>query len=94
MKSKIIKQINKKANELLLDWVKNLVSDEEKEKINSYNLNQFLPVEGHLKLESGQMLLNFYTFRWAKQRIKRLYKSGVDLSQITMGDLELLVRQK
>ena len=90
MRKRTTKKINNKAKTLLISWVKSLVSEEEQEKVNEKNFMQMLPK--HEYIESKRTFYTaFYTYRWTKQSIKKLLKSGYTLEQITIEDLKSLM---
>ena len=60
MNRKTYKEIRKHADVLLLDWVRSLVSDEEKEKISHKNMDDFLPAKDYFSTDKGNRI-SFYT---------------------------------
>ena len=84
-----VKQINKKADDLLITWLKSIVSDEEQEQINHKNYKQFLPKEEYIQ-KFKTYYLAMYTQRWTKQNIKKLLKLNYKLEDITIKHLEKL----
>ena len=90
MRKQVSKKINNKAKTLLISWVKSLVSEEEQEKVNEQNFMQMLPREEYIESKRTYYMA-FYTYRWAKQSIKKLLKSGHTLEQITIEDLKGLM---
>lgn len=93
MRNKIVKRINKKANELLLEWLKTLVTEEEGERITLSNFKTFLPKDRHFVTQKT-FYLSFYTHRWAKQNIKKLLKKGKVLDAITLEDLKWIMMNR
>jgi hypothetical protein len=90
MRKRTTKKINQKATDLLIDWVKTLVSEEEQDKVTKDNLIGLLPREEYIESKRTYYMA-FYTYRWAKQSIKKLLKSGHTLEQITIEDLKGLM---
>ena len=90
MRKRTTKKINQKATDLLIDWVKTLVSEEEQDKVTKDNLIGLLPREEYIESKRTYYMA-FYTYRWAKQSIKKLLKSGHTLEQITIEDLQGLM---
>tara|TARA_R100000781_G_scaffold109326_1_gene74242 strand:- start:219 stop:533 length:315 start_codon:yes stop_codon:yes gene_type:complete len=88
-----VKQINKKVDGLLINWLKSIVSDEEQEQITLKNYNQFLPKEEYIE-SKRTFYLSLYTRRWAKQNIKKLLKLNYKLKDITLRHLEDLSKLK
>ena len=87
MKKKIMKQIDTKVSELLFEWLTNLIDEEEQDKITLENYENFLPKDKHF-MDRRTHYLSFYTPRWVKQTIKKLYKKGRSIDSITIKDLE------
>lgn len=87
MNRKTYKKVRKQADILLLNWVRSLVSDEEKEKISKENMDSFLPAKDYFSTDKGNRV-SFYTRRWTIKTIKQLVQEGHDISQISMRDLE------
>jgi len=90
MRKQCTKKISNKAKTLLIDWVKSLVSEKEQEKVNEQNFMQMLPREEYIE-SNRTYYMAFYTYRWAKQSIKKLLKNGYTLEQITIEDLQSLM---
>ena len=90
MRKQCTKKISNKAKTLLIDWVKSLVSEKEQEKVNEQNFMQMLPREEYIESKRTYYMA-FYTYRWAKQSIKKLLKNGYTLEQITIKDLQSLM---
>ena len=88
-----VKQINKKVDGLLINWLKSIVSDEEQDQINNKNYKQFLPKEEYIE-SRRTFYLSLYTRRWAKQSIKKLLKLNHKLENITLRHLEDLSKLK
>jgi len=72
---------------MLIDWVRSLVSEEEAAKITKDNYTTFLPSLSYFKAKEARRL-SFFTLRWAKQRLKKLYKAGVDIQDLNVKDLQ------
>ena len=87
MNKKVLKKINKKADELLLEWLSSLVSEKEAEGITINNFKNFLPKDRYF-IAQKTFYLSFYTSRWAKQSIKKLIKGGKFLDAIVLEDLK------
>ena len=93
MNKKVLKKINKKADELLFEWLSSLVSEEEAEGITINNFKNFLPKDKYFVAQKT-LRLSFYTSRWAKQSIKKLIKGGKFLDAIILEDLKCLLRSR
>ena len=90
MRRRITKKINKKAKTLLIQWVRSLLSEEEQDKITEKNFIKMLPKEEYIE-SKRTFYMTFYTYRWAKQGVKKLLKAGYNLEQITIEDLKTLM---
>ena len=71
MRRRITKKINKKAKALLIQWVRSLLSEDEQDKITEKNFMKMLPKEEYIE-SKRTFYMTFYTYRWAKQGIKKL----------------------
>ena len=90
MRKQVIKKINKKAESLLMIWLKGLLSKEEQEKVNADNFKSLLPHQEYIESNST-FYTSFFTLRWAKQSIKKLLKKGYVLEDITLDDLKSII---
>ena len=88
-----VKHINKKVDELLIQWLKKILPSEEHKKINTKNIKNVLPKEEYIQ-KNRTYYLSLYTQRWAKQNIKKLLKQNYKLDDIQIKDLEQLARSK
>ena len=93
MKKKIKKQINKRARDILIEWLKSIVDEEEADQITKENFKKFLPKDTHMQVRKTYYL-SFYTFRWATQNIKKLMKKGMSLNKITLEDLQWILKKR
>ena len=87
MNTKIMKRINRHSENILIEWVKTQVPEEEQEKVSIKNIKQLLPSAKHF-YAYGQIRLSFYTLKLARKCIKKLYNLGKDIESITVKDLE------
>ena len=92
MNSKTMKKINRHADLLLLDWLKTLISEEEHSKVNLKNLRSFLP-DANYFFVGKSIRLSFYSPKWAVKSLKKLVSQGVELTSITITDLENLAKK-
>ena len=90
MRKQVIKKINKKAESLLMIWLKGLLSKEEQEKVNTSNFKSLLPHQEYIE-SNRTFYTSFFTLRWAKQSIKKLLKKGYVLEDITLDDLKSII---
>lgn len=93
MNSKDCKKISRQTDLILVEWLKTLVSDEEKEQITPSNIHELLPDTNYFFM--GRTLrLSFYTPKWVRQSIKKLSKLGREIESITMSDLEAYTQSR
>lgn len=90
MRKQVIKRINKKAESLLMIWLKGLLSKEEQKKVNADNFKSLLPHQEYIE-SNRTFYTSFFTLRWAKQSIKKLLKKGYVLEDITLDDLKSII---
>ena len=86
MRKKILKRIDNKAAELLIEWLRGVVNEDDKDKVTKENYKSLLPKEEYISIKRTYYLA-LYTHRWTKQNIKKLLKKGTKLEDITIGDL-------
>ena len=87
MNSKKEKQIRKHAQNLMLDWLKTVVPEEEKPKITLANLQDFIPNQTHV-YANQQLRVSAYTLRWFTKRLKKLVRTGrTDVNTITLKEI-------
>ena len=87
MNSKKEKQIRKHAQNLMLDWLKTVVPEEEKPRITLDNLQDFIPNQTHI-YANKQLRVSAYTLRWFTKRLKKLVRTGrTDVKTITLEEI-------
>ena len=84
MNGRKAKQIRKKSKQLVIDWLKTMLVDEEREKVSVNNIEKYLPEQTHIYVNK-KVMLSAYTPRWFTQRIKQ---SNKKLKDITWQDIE------
>jgi hypothetical protein len=87
-----LKQIHRKTESLLVDWLRSMVSDEEAERVNTKNVMQFMPeTEIYAPVKSGIRCVPM-TPRWIKKELKKLVQrdSNFDVNTVTLDDLNLI----
>ena len=83
MNGKKAKLIRRKAENMLIDWLRTMSPDsEDTSKINRKNLHEFLPEQTHV-FGMGRMLLSAYSLRWFTKKIKR--NPNVTLEELLNG---------
>ena len=71
MSGKKSKQLRRKAENLLISWIRTMVPEgEDVSKINKKNLHEFLPEQTHI-FANNRFMLSAYSLRWFYKRIKR-----------------------
>jgi len=84
MNGKKSKQIRKKSRQLVVDWLKTMLVEEEVKKLSVDNIEKYLPDQTHF-YANNKLMVSAYTPRWFAQRIK---KSNKNLKDITWQDIE------
>ena len=62
------KSIRRHAKQILIDWLRTMVSDEEAKKITLDNFKDYLPKEKHV-FANRKLLLSAYSFKWFVKKI-------------------------
>ena len=74
------KQLRRRAEDLLIEWLRTMVPDgEDTSKIHRKNLSEFLPEQTHL-FANNKFLISAYSLRWLYKKVKRN-------PSITIGEL-------
>jgi hypothetical protein len=74
------KQLRRRAEDLLIEWLRTMVPDgEDTSKIHRNNLSEFLPEQTHI-FANNRFLLSAYSLRWFYKQVKRN-------PQLTLGEL-------
>jgi hypothetical protein len=65
------KQLRRKGEQLLIDWLRTMVPEgEDTSKINKNNLQEFLPTQTHI-FANGKFMVSAYTLRWFYKQVKK-----------------------
>jgi len=65
------KQLRRKAETLLIDWIRTMVPEgEDATKITKKNLHEFLPEQTHI-FANNKFMLSAYSLRWFIKKVKR-----------------------
>ena len=65
------KKLRRRAEELLVEWLRTMVPDgEDTSKINKNNLKDFLPEQTHI-FANNKFLLSAYSLRWFYKQVKK-----------------------
>ena len=71
MSGKKSKQLKRKAEGMLIDWLRTMIPEgEDTSKINKKNLHEFLPEQTHL-FANNKFMLSAYSLRWFYKQVKR-----------------------
>ena len=89
MSGKDSRRIHRRTRELLVEWVRSLLPEEEAEKVTLDNIEQLLPLEKHY-FANNRIYLNTYSFKWIKNGIKKILKlfPDTEIATITMEDIK------
>lgn len=65
------KQLRRRSEQLLIDWLRTMVPEgEDTSKINKNNLHEFLPTQTHI-FANGKFMVSAYTLRWFYKQVKK-----------------------
>ena len=71
MNGKKSKQLKRKAESMLIDWLRTMIPEgEDTSKINKKNLHEFLPEQTHI-FANNKLMLSAYSLRWFYKQVKR-----------------------
>ena len=71
MNQKKSRQIRRKAEQLLIAWIRTLVPEEEDAtKITKKNLHEFVPEQTHI-FANNKFMISAYSLRWFYKEVKR-----------------------
>ena len=88
MDSRKAKRIRRHANQLVFEWLKTMLTDEEAKKLNSKNMDKYMPKQTHF-FANRILHISAYTPRWFQQRIKRIIrKNKKTIEDITVQEIE------
>mgnify|MGYP005824229659 CR=1 FL=1 len=91
-----LKQIHRKTESLLVDWLRSMVSDKEAKRVNTKNVMQFMPdKEIYAPVKSGIRCVPM-TPRWIKKELKKMLQqdSNLDVESVTLSDLNLIANSQ
>ena len=88
MNGKKAKRIRRHANQLVFEWLKTMLTDEEAKKLNSKNMSKYMPEQTHF-FANRSLHISAYTPRWFQQRIKRIIGQNKRvIESITVQEVE------
>jgi hypothetical protein len=65
------KQLRRRSEQLLIDWLRTMVPEgEDTSKITKNNLHEFLPEQTHV-FANNKFLLSAYSLRWFYKQVKK-----------------------
>ena len=71
MNGRKAKRLRRKAEDLLISWIRTMVPEgEDATKINKKNLHEFLPQQTHL-FANNRFMLSAYSLRWFYKKVKQ-----------------------
>ena len=70
MNSKRLKELRKKVKPIQVEWLKSVLPDDQRNKVNIDNVNDLLPEQTHV-MGGGQMHLSYMTDRWLINKLKK-----------------------
>ena len=71
MSGKKAKRLRRKAEDLLISWIRTMVPEgEDATKITKKNLDQFLPEQTHI-FANNRFMLSAYSLRWFYKKVKQ-----------------------
>ena len=71
MNQKKSKSLRRKAETLLIEWIRTMVPDgEDADKITKKNLQEFLPEQTHI-FANNKFMISAYSLRWFYKQVKR-----------------------
>ena len=85
MNGKQAKRIRNRSLELLFDWVKSLVPEEEASKMKLEDAYKMLPSQTHV-YANRKLMLSVFSLKWIVKRVKKLYTKK-RLEDITLKDI-------
>ena len=93
MKKYKLKQIESRTKELLVDWMKTLVSEEEAKILNTSNILSYIPKSNpYMRTDTGSRL-TAYSPKWIRKQLKSMIKldPSLDVTLVTLKTLNKIV---
>ena len=88
MNSKKAKHVRRRAKELMVDWIKSMIPEDQHQDITVENLDKYMPDQTHI-FANRIVILSGYSYRWFIKKIKNLYNSkNININNITLKDTE------
>ena len=71
MRGKKAKQLRRKSEQLLVEWLRTMVPEgEDTSRISTKNLQEFLPTQTHI-YANNKLRLSAYSLRWFYKKVKQ-----------------------
>ena len=88
MNGRKAKKIRRHSNQLVLEWLKTMLTEDEAKKLNPKNMDKYMPEQTHF-FANRSFFISAYTSRWFQQRIKRIIKKNKKaIEDITLQEIE------
>jgi|TARA_Y100001970_G_C13937374_1_gene701389 hypothetical protein len=88
MNSKKAKHVRRRAKELMVDWIKSMIPEDQHQDITVENLDKYMPDQTHI-YANRKVILSAYSYRWFIKKIKKLYNlKNININNITLKDTE------
>ena len=88
MNSKKAKHVRRRAKELMVDWIKSMIPEDQHQDITVENLDKYMPYQTHI-YANRKVILSAYSYRWFIKKIKKLYNlKNININNITLKDTE------
>ncbi len=85
MNRRMSKKVKQKSILFVVEWLKSMLVDEEKEKVSVHNYKNYLPQETHI-YANKQLMVSSFTPRWFAKKIKKVLKAK-PIDKITYNDI-------
>jgi len=83
MNGKRAKKIRRLSSILLLEWLKNKLPEDSPE-VDLKNLNSYLPKDKYFINAGGSRCNNFYTLKWATNKLKKEFKNNPVITKVAI----------
>ena len=88
MNSKKAKHVRRRAKELMVDWIKSMIPEDQHQDITVENLDKYMPDQTHI-YANRKVILSAYSYRLFIKKIKKLYNlKNININNITLKDTE------
>ena len=88
MNSKKAKHVRRRAKELMVDWIKSMIPEDQHQDITVENIDKYMPDQTHI-YANRKVILSAYSYRWFIKKIKKLYNlKNININNITLKDTE------